>query len=262
MRVRGAVAALCFEVVEELADQRRVQVAEVQVGGLLAGVAGGEGEQQPPGVAVGGDGVRAGVALAGQPVGEERLQGRSERGHGRSRRWSSSRCPARASSSGRRGQVPVGGAWVDVAEVGGQQGEPGLPVLAGGVGIEQAADRERMTQIVDARAAGRRPGLQPGLAGQPRERRVHVAIQQPGAGRGDEHRRGAGMGVQPVPQPQVAAQRLGRGRVQRHQPGLAELGLADGQHAAAGEVERRRGRGGSPRRPACRSTASRPIRVW
>ena len=45
-----------------------------------------------------------------------------------------------------------------------------------------------------------------------------------------------GMRVQPVPQPQVAAQRGGRGRVQRHQPGLAELGLADGQHPGR-EVE-------------------------
>ena len=37
------------------------------------------------------------------------------------------------------GQVPVGGGRVDMAEVGGQQGQPGLP---GGIGVEQAADRE------------------------------------------------------------------------------------------------------------------------
>ena len=42
---------------------------------------GGEAQQQPERVAVGGDGVRAGLALADQPVGEERLQGRGERGH-------------------------------------------------------------------------------------------------------------------------------------------------------------------------------------
>jgi hypothetical protein len=39
------------------------------------------------------------------------------------------------------------------------------------------------------------------------------------------------MRVQPVAQPQVTAQRVGRGWVQRDQPGLAELGLADGQDA-------------------------------
>ena len=81
--------------------------------GLLAGAAGGEGEQQPPGVAVGGDGLAAGVPLAGQPVGEERLQGRGERGHGRSSH-ASSRCPAAAISSGdavRYQYVAFGSTW-------------------------------------------------------------------------------------------------------------------------------------------------------
>ena len=62
----------------------------------------GEAEQQPPGVAVGGDGVRAGAALADEPVGEERLAG-----WGRARLMArrpagarSSRSAARASSSG------------------------------------------------------------------------------------------------------------------------------------------------------------------
>ena len=95
-----AVAADLLEVVQERADQRRVEVGEVELARLPAGAPGGEGEQQPPGVAVGGDGLRAGVPLAGQPVGEERLQGRGERGHGRCSGWSSSRCPAAASSSG------------------------------------------------------------------------------------------------------------------------------------------------------------------
>jgi hypothetical protein len=78
----GAVAAVVFEVVQERADQRRVQVGEVELARLPAGAPGGEGQQQPPGVTVGGDGLRAGVPLAGQPVGEERLQGRGKRGHG------------------------------------------------------------------------------------------------------------------------------------------------------------------------------------
>jgi hypothetical protein len=44
-RVSGAraVSAVAFEVIEEVADQRRVQVADVELGGLLAGAPGGEG---------------------------------------------------------------------------------------------------------------------------------------------------------------------------------------------------------------------------
>jgi hypothetical protein len=95
-----AVAALVFEVVQECADQRRVQVGDRQVGGRRAGVLLGEGQQQLARVSVGGDGVAAGLALAGQPVGEERLEGRGERAHGRPAWWVSTRCSASASSSG------------------------------------------------------------------------------------------------------------------------------------------------------------------
>ena len=58
-----AVAALLLEVVEERADQRRVEVGEVQPVGCLPVLCCGEVEQQPDRVAVGGDRVRAGVAL-------------------------------------------------------------------------------------------------------------------------------------------------------------------------------------------------------
>ena len=85
-----------------------------------------------------------------------------------------------------------------------------------------------------ARAAVRRAGPQPGGADELAPGGVDVAVEQPGAGRGDEHRRVTGTGVQPVAQPQVAAERGGGGGMQRHQPGFAELGAADGQHAGAG----------------------------
>lgn len=75
------VASFAFEVGEERSDQRRIEIADVQRGGLFAGLGRGEGQQQPVGVAIAGDGVRAGVALADEPVGEERLQHRRERGH-------------------------------------------------------------------------------------------------------------------------------------------------------------------------------------
>ena len=41
--------------------------------------------KQPQRVAIGGDGVRAGVALNRQPLGEERLDGGCQRGHDRCR---------------------------------------------------------------------------------------------------------------------------------------------------------------------------------
>ena len=68
--------------------------------GALRGLRGGEREQQPERVAVGGDRVRAGALLADQAVGEERLQRRCERAHRASSSASSSRSAASASSSG------------------------------------------------------------------------------------------------------------------------------------------------------------------
>ena len=68
-----------FQVGEERADQRRVQIVDVQLERLFAGLLVGEAQQQPERVAVGGDGVRAGVTLGDQTLGEERLQRRCER---------------------------------------------------------------------------------------------------------------------------------------------------------------------------------------
>jgi hypothetical protein len=55
----GTVAPLLFDVGEERADQRCVEVVEVQLERLLAGLTLGEREQQPERVAVGGDRLRA-----------------------------------------------------------------------------------------------------------------------------------------------------------------------------------------------------------
>jgi hypothetical protein len=49
---------------QERHDQGGVQVGDIQVDGLFAEGAGGVDDQQPQAVAVGGDGVRAGLALA------------------------------------------------------------------------------------------------------------------------------------------------------------------------------------------------------
>jgi hypothetical protein len=101
-RVAGAdrVAALVFEVIQERADQRRLEVVDVESAGRLDGVLRGECQQQPDRVAVRCDRVRAGVLLAGQPVGEKGLQRRCQKAHRApsSARWSWS--AASASSSG------------------------------------------------------------------------------------------------------------------------------------------------------------------
>ncbi len=74
-----AVVALVLEMVEERANQRRVEIVEVELAGLLAGLLLSESEKQTQRVAVGRDRVRARVALPGQPVGEERLWRRLHR---------------------------------------------------------------------------------------------------------------------------------------------------------------------------------------
>jgi hypothetical protein len=59
----GAVAAVAFEVDEEGADQCRVEVIDVQLERLLAGLVVREAQQQRERVAVGGDRARARVTL-------------------------------------------------------------------------------------------------------------------------------------------------------------------------------------------------------
>jgi hypothetical protein len=97
----GAVAPLVFEMVQERRDGGGVQVVPVEFGGRLAGVLVHEGEQQAHGVAVGGDGLRAGLTLLEEPVGEERLQRRRGKRHDRAARHAvSCRAAASVSSSG------------------------------------------------------------------------------------------------------------------------------------------------------------------
>ena len=88
------VVPVSFQVVEEGGDQWRVQVGDVQRGGRLAGPGGGEADQQPERVPVTGDGVTRGPALSHEPLGEERLQHRRQRGHD-----SPAPCSSRAATS-------------------------------------------------------------------------------------------------------------------------------------------------------------------
>ncbi len=68
--------------------------------GRLADARGGEAQKHAHRVAVGGDRVLAGVALCGQALGEERLQGRGQGAHERASAWRSSRWAASCMSSG------------------------------------------------------------------------------------------------------------------------------------------------------------------
>jgi len=101
-RISGGdtVVALGFQVGQERADHRGVQIGQVKIGGLLAQGPGGEAEEQFDGVPVGGDGVRADLALPDQPVGEEALQQGGQRVHRVTTVLFSRRDAARANSSG------------------------------------------------------------------------------------------------------------------------------------------------------------------
>src|SRR5882724_5851605 len=101
-RVPGAhaIAPFLLQVVQEAGDEGRVEVGQVQLAGLLAGAVLRVAQQEPPAVAVGGHGVGAGVALAGEPAGEERLQGGGESAHEAAPSPVWRRSAARASSSG------------------------------------------------------------------------------------------------------------------------------------------------------------------
>jgi len=94
------VAASGLEVGQEIADHRAVEVFEVEVAGGLADALVDEGEQQAEGVAVGGDGVGAGIELSSKAFGEEGLEGGGDCAHGSSPSVRSRRSPANASSSG------------------------------------------------------------------------------------------------------------------------------------------------------------------
>jgi hypothetical protein len=77
----SAVAAVVFEVVEERADQLRVDILDLKPSRCRADPARRELHKHPQRVAVGGHGVWAGVLLPSEAFGEEGLQGRGERGH-------------------------------------------------------------------------------------------------------------------------------------------------------------------------------------
>ena len=77
----------------------------------------------------------------GEPVGEERLQGRGERGHGRLAGAVSSRCGGQLRAARARRADTSRCGRLDVPEIGGQQRQPGVDVAAVAVPVEQGGRR-------------------------------------------------------------------------------------------------------------------------
>ena len=134
-------------------------------------------------------------------------------------------------------QVDLGGLDIHVAHIGGQPGEPGVDVLPVPIPGQQAMNRKRVPQIVNARAGGLGGGLPHCL-----KRREGGMDGARGAGggicwfrnRGESGERGAVL----QPLVQVLSQGLAGSGAQGHPAGLAEL--------AFGDIEALLRRGGSP----------------
>ena len=82
-RIAGAraVLSMALQMIEEGADQRRVEIVDLQLAWLAAFPLRGKDQQQPHRIAVGTKRVRADLTLTDKAIGEEDLQGRGERGH-------------------------------------------------------------------------------------------------------------------------------------------------------------------------------------
>src|SRR6266852_4687465 len=83
-------------------------------------------------------------------------------------------------------EVPVRRGWIDVAEVGRQQRQPGFNLETGGVPVEQAGHGEAVTEVPQARPTPLRAEREAGTALQVDESRLQVAGTQPRAGGRDE----------------------------------------------------------------------------
>ena len=96
----GAIFPLFLKVVEEGADEWRIQIADVQLRRLRAAPLGRKAQHQSQGVPIGSNCMRAGLPLTYQAIGEERLQGGGESAHEAAPSPVWRRSAARISSSG------------------------------------------------------------------------------------------------------------------------------------------------------------------
>ena len=139
-----AVAALNLQVLQKHADELGVKIGDLELGRGLAGLPFGEDQQQLESVAIGGDGVRAGLALAGEPVGHVGLQGGGEAAHASSAQVGVEPLASKGHELGRGRQVPERVLRVCVPQKCRESRQHGRHVLALPVAVEQAGDRKCM----------------------------------------------------------------------------------------------------------------------
>src|SRR5439155_18576043 len=106
-------------------------------------------------------------------------------------------------------------AGVDMAEVGGQQRHAGVHVGAVAIPAEQGPNREAVAQIMWPRSTLRRARLEARAADQVEPGEVHVAVEESGAGGGEEERGHDRAGMQLVAAAGVGGERGDGARVQR-----------------------------------------------
>ena len=191
-----------------------------------------------------------------QPVGEERLQGRGERAHGGARRRLLEAVGGQGEQLGRGRQIPVG--------VRRDRRGRGRSTAAAAARATSTPSRYQPSRVCTAKLWRRswmrgrhvaERGCSPARRDEPsRNVRWTLAVEQPGAGGGDEERRASAACGQswsrrwPVGA-QGASTVLGCSGTWRDLPNL----LCRTVSSAVGRGRRRRGRGGSPRRRAARS---------
>ena len=142
---------MLLQMIEKRHDQRRIDLLERQarrrrVQPLLRKL-----QQQTEGIAIRTDRVRTRLPLLHQALGEEPFQQGSQAeggGHDRSSQRCSSRRIASRISSGEP-QIPLRIGDVDMAEVGGQDGQAALGILTGPVPAHEGLRRESVAQIME-----------------------------------------------------------------------------------------------------------------
>ncbi len=100
--------------------------------------------------------------------------------------------------------------------------------------IEECADGEAVPEVMEPRPTGGRARRQAGAPHQAMEGPLDIRVQQPRAGRGDEHRRRPRRRARPVTASHVGLQRVDRARIDRHLARFSKFGQANRQHVIGG----------------------------
>ena len=265
LRVRGLLWRSCSRCSRKRAISGSSRSSQSSAEGCLPVVVVDVAEQQPQRVAVGRDRARAGLQLARQPVGEERLQRRRDERHGQT----ACRVVERAGRRARAARAPPTGrstcsAGSRVAEIGRQPRQPALDVDAGAIPVEQGANGERMPEVVDPRRDRARRRRSPASVAEPAEDRPDALVDD-AACRAARRRSCRSWGAGRAGGGGAGSARARRGCSAAAAPGATCRTSSDGSAARRRRRRDRRDRDGAPRRSAARSrpaarTASRRSR--